>query len=94
MGYIGSHTSLSRMEPGHDLTLFDNLSNSVSSVLQSLEKITHKKIAYQIVARREGDLPAYYAKLDLANKTLLWKTKRMLESMCESAWKFNEGQAL
>ncbi len=82
------------MEPGHDLTLFDNLSNSVSSVLQSLEKITHKKIPYDIVARREGDTAISYAKPDLANITLHWKTKRTLESMCESAWKFNEGHTL
>jgi UDP-glucose 4-epimerase len=94
MGYIRSHTAATLIEAGHELTLFNNLSNSDSSVLQSLEKINHKKIPYDIVARRDDDTAISYIKPDLANVTLHWKTKRMLESMCESACKFNEGRAI
>ncbi|NDG20890.1 MAG: NAD-dependent epimerase/dehydratase family protein [Proteobacteria bacterium] len=51
MGYIGSHTAVTLIEAGHEVTLFDNLSNSDSSVLQSIEKITGKKITFI-----EGDI--------------------------------------
>jgi UDP-glucose 4-epimerase len=46
MGYIGSHTAVSLIEAGHEVILFDNLSNSDPSVLQSLEKILNKKIPF------------------------------------------------
>ena len=51
MGYIGSHTAVTLIEAGHKVTLFDNLSNSDSSFLQSLEKILSKKITFI-----EGDI--------------------------------------
>ena len=85
MGYIGSHTAVTLIEAGHEVVLFDNLSNSDTSVLGRLEKILNKKITFI-----EGDTAISYAKPDLANKALHWKTKRSIESMCESAWKFNE----
>ena len=88
MGYIGSHTAVTLMKAGHEVTSIQL--TYLFSVLQSFEKITHKKIPYEVVARREGDLPAYYSKPDLANKMLHWKTKRTLESMCESAWEFKK----
>jgi UDP-glucose 4-epimerase len=59
-------------------------------MLNAFEKITHKKVPYEFVARRGGDTAISYAKPDLANKSLHWKTKRTLESMCETAWKFKE----
>ena len=40
MGYIGSHTALSLIENGHDVTILDNLSNSSASVLQKIKSIT------------------------------------------------------
>jgi UDP-glucose 4-epimerase len=51
MGYIGSHTAVTLIEAGHEVTLFDNLSNNDSSVLRSLEKILNKKITFI-----EGDI--------------------------------------
>ena len=40
MGYIGSHTAVVLIEAGHDVVLYDNLSNSKPAVLDSLETIT------------------------------------------------------
>jgi UDP-glucose 4-epimerase len=46
MGYIGSHTATVLAEKGHDVILFDNLSNSHESVLGALNKITGKNIIF------------------------------------------------
>jgi len=40
MGYIGSHTAVVLTEAGHDVVIYDNLSNSKPAVLDSLETIT------------------------------------------------------
>ena len=43
MGYIGSHTALRLIEQGHQVTIFDNLTNSDASVLNSIESISLTK---------------------------------------------------
>ena len=43
MGYIGSHTALRLIEQGHQVTIFDNLTNSNASVLNSIESISLTK---------------------------------------------------
>ena len=42
-GYIGSHTVVELQEPGYEVVIVDNLSNSNIDVLESIEKITGKK---------------------------------------------------
>ena len=93
-GHLAALSFLKEHKGWHITNLGSGKSTTVLELINTFEKINHKKIPYDVVARREGDLPTYFAKPDLANKTLHWKTKRTLDSMCESAWKFNEGQAL
>lgn len=61
---------------------------SVLQVLEAFEKASHKKIAYEIVARRPGDIARCFADAKKAKELLKWQAKRTLEDMCESAWKF------
>jgi len=46
MGYIGSHVAVVLNEAGYDVVLYDNLSNSNLSVLDRLETITGKRLAF------------------------------------------------
>ncbi|KSU78698.1 UDP-glucose 4-epimerase [Pseudarthrobacter enclensis] len=50
-GYIGSHTILRLLEAGHDITVIDNLSNSLSESLLRVEKLTGRDISFL-----EGDI--------------------------------------
>lgn len=45
MGFIGSHTAVVLIEAGHDVVLFDNLSNADRSVLDRIETITGRRPA-------------------------------------------------
>lgn len=42
MGFIGSHTAVELLETGHEVTLFDNLSNASEDVTERIQKITGK----------------------------------------------------
>ena len=42
-GYIGSHTCVELLSAGHDVTVFDNFSNSQPEALARVERITGKK---------------------------------------------------
>lgn len=61
---------------------------SVLEVITSFEKTTHKKVAFSIGPKREGDVPAIYADATLAKKILNWECKYNLEDMLSSAWNF------
>jgi UDP-glucose 4-epimerase len=45
-GYIGSHTAVVLAEAGHEVVLYDNLCNSKRSVLDRLETITGRRLAF------------------------------------------------
>ena len=45
-GYIGSHTVLALLEAGHDVTVFDNLSNSKEESLRRVAKLAGRAPAF------------------------------------------------
>ena len=44
LGYIGSHAAVELVANGHEIFIYDNLSNSKLSTLEKLNEITGKKI--------------------------------------------------
>lgn len=64
--------------------------SSVLEVITSFEKVSDKKLNYQIVGRREGDVISAYANTDKANTVLGWKAESTLEESLASAWKWEQ----
>jgi UDP-glucose 4-epimerase len=60
--------------------------SSVLEVIHAFEKVSGKKLNYQIVGRREGDVIEAYANTEKANTVLGWKTEASLEEALLSAW--------
>ena len=50
-GYIGSHTAVECLNAGHEVVVFDNLSNSSPISLNRVQQITQRQLAFQ-----EGDI--------------------------------------
>ena len=50
-GYIGSHTTLLLLEAGHEVVVYDNLSNASKESIKRVEELTDKKIFFE-----EGDI--------------------------------------
>eukprot|EP00747_Dinoflagellata_sp_TGD_P072490 gnl/TRDRNA2_/TRDRNA2_157502_c1_seq3.p1 gnl/TRDRNA2_/TRDRNA2_157502_c1~~gnl/TRDRNA2_/TRDRNA2_157502_c1_seq3.p1 ORF type:complete len:471 (+),score=76.02 gnl/TRDRNA2_/TRDRNA2_157502_c1_seq3:172-1413(+) len=61
---------------------------SVLEMVKAFEKASGKKINYTIAARRPGDLATVVANPQKAKKDFGWQTKRGINEMCETAWKF------
>ena len=61
---------------------------SVFELLYAFERASGKKIPYEIVPRRMGDLPEYYAQADYAQEVLGWKAKYDVDRMCADTWRW------
>ena len=45
-GYIGSHTCLELLNQGHEVVVFDNLSNSSEVALERVQKLAGKPLTF------------------------------------------------
>ena len=54
-GYIGSHTCVELLSAGHDVVVFDNLSNSSEESLNRVEKLTGKSLVFIKGDIRDGN---------------------------------------
>ncbi len=63
---------------------------SVMEIIKAFEKVSQKKLNYQIAGRRDGDVPVLYASTELAEQKLKWKAKLGLEEMISSSWEWEQ----
>ena len=59
---------------------------SVLDMVHAFERVTGKKVPYEIAARRPGDIGTVYASPDKSAELLGWKAEYDLDDMCRDAW--------
>ena len=57
---------------------------TVLEVVKEFEAATGKKVAYDIVERRIGDVPSTYSTAALVEKELGWKANLTMKDMCKN----------
>jgi UDP-glucose 4-epimerase len=63
---------------------------SVLELLQAFELATGQHLPYRIEGRRPGDLPQYWASVDLAEETLEWRATHTVREMCADGWRWQQ----
>lgn len=61
---------------------------SVLEMVNNFAEASGRKIPYEIVPRRDGDIASCYASTEKAEKVLGWTAKRGLKEMCEDLWRW------
>jgi len=61
---------------------------SVLEMVKAFEQASGKKIPYEIVPRREGDIAECYASTKYAEQHLNWRAENSLQQMCEDTWRY------
>ncbi len=61
---------------------------SVLEVIHAFERVSGRPIPYDVVGRRAGDLPAYWADPARANAELGWHTTKTIDDMCADTWRW------
>lgn len=64
--------------------------SSVLQMVQAFERASGRRIPYQVVARRPGDIAMCYADASLAQRELGWRAERSMEQMCVDSWRWQE----
>jgi UDP-glucose 4-epimerase len=66
---------------------------SVLEMIRAFAQASGKDIAYDLVARRPGDIAACWADTELAYKTLGWRAEKGIKDMCDDAWRWEMRRA-
>ena len=87
-GHVAALKHCTGLAGTHIYNLGSGQGNSVLDVVNTFSKACGKPIKYRIVARRAGDLAAYWADASKAAKELHWTTQRSLADMAEDTWRW------
>ncbi len=63
---------------------------TVMEAITAFEKVSGKKLNYEVVGRRQGDIEKIWADVTLSENELGWKAKLSLEEMMDSAWRWEQ----
>jgi UDP-glucose 4-epimerase len=88
-GHVAAVEHLDAMpEPVRAYNLGSGRGTSVLEVLHAFERAVGRPIPHEVVGRRAGDLPAYWADPSRAAEELGWRTRRSVDDMCADVWRW------
>lgn len=91
-GHAVTLAFMSQATGWHAINLGTGKGYSVFEIIQAFEKVSGCQVPYKVVARRAGDIAAYYANPKKAHEVLNWNATRTLYDMCASTWRFHHSQ--
>ncbi|MEO0438611.1 MAG: UDP-glucose 4-epimerase GalE [Pseudomonadota bacterium] len=89
-GHVLALQALARWQGAKPLTvnLGTGAGSSVLELVAAFEQASNQKVAYEIVARRPGDVAECFADPSRAERLLGWRAKRDINAMCEDSWRW------
>lgn len=88
LGHLAALEHLSSHPSPITVNLGTGQGTSVLEMIRAFEKASGRKVPYEIVARRPGDVAECYADPSLAMKLLGWKAGRGVDQMCADQWRW------
>ena len=89
-GHLAALNALSKDNSLITVNLGTGKPNSVLEMISAFEKASRVTIPYEIIGRRSGDLPEYYADAHLAKQILNWEAKLGIDRMCADTWRWQK----
>ncbi|WP_128378233.1 UDP-glucose 4-epimerase GalE [Streptomyces cavernae] len=94
MDSVEAHrVALDRLSDGPGMRVFNigsGLGRSVLDVIDTFGAVCGRPIPYEIVGRREGDVPELIADVSAVRRAWDWHPTRDLTAMCRDAWHFEQ----
>lgn len=89
-GHLAALSGLEQSKETITVNLGTGRAYSVLEMLAAFEKACGKRIPYEIVARRTGDLAEYFADPTLARNVLCWVASKGIDEMCSDTWRWQQ----
>jgi UDP-glucose 4-epimerase len=87
-GHVAALDYLAKNEGLLTVNLGTGQGYSVLDMVKAFQQASGRKIAYQIVARRVGDIACCYADPALAKMKLGWSAELGIDWMCQDSWRW------
>jgi UDP-glucose 4-epimerase len=87
-GHVAALQQLFNGKASFTVNLGNGHGYSVLEVVRAYEKASGRAIAFEITARRPGDIAACYADTALAASLLDWRATRNMDDMCADSWRW------
>jgi len=88
-GHLAALDYLARQDSGVlSVNLGTGIGISVLQMIDTFERVSGRRVPYEITDRRAGDVAACFADSALAREMLGWSAERGLEDMCRDAWRW------
>ena len=88
-GHVAALNKLKTSKPAcHIWNLGTGNGFSVLEMIKAFETASGKKVPYEIVSPRAGDIATCFASVDKANQELKWKAERTLKDMMQDTWRW------
>jgi len=87
-GHVKALDKIASVEGTLTVNLGTGTGYSVLDMVKAYEKASSKKINYNIVPRRAGDIAACYANPSFSKEVLGWEAVKTLDEMCADSWKW------
>lgn len=76
------------LQPFEAINIGTGSGSTVLEVIETFERVSRSKIAYEFAERRPGDLAACWADASKASERLDWSAEHSLYSMCADTWRW------
>jgi len=86
--HVASLAALLRSAEGHTVNVGTGTGVSVMEMLASYSRACGRELAWKQAPRRAGDSDMLVADPTLASKVLGFRTRRSVDEMCESSWRW------
>ena len=93
-GHLAALNVLNQSAETLTVNLGTGHSYSVLEMVNAFSASSGKSVPYEIVSRRPGDLPEYYAQPNLAKQKLGWEGQFGIERICADIWRWQSKNPL
>lgn len=87
-GHVAALSQLFNGNSSFTVNLGTGRGYSVLDVIHAYEKASSRRIPFEIVERRPGDIAVCYADASLAAEILNWHAMRGIDEMCVDSWRW------
>lgn len=87
-GHLAALDTLAKRNLGFTVNLGTGRGYSVLEIVRAFEMASKRRIPYEIVARRAGDIASYYTDPSAAQQVMSWRAAYEIERMCADQWRW------